>query len=54
MINCYVYFITLKKKEATKVKEVDCIKLKSFCTARDPSTKPKSNLLNGKKYIQII
>ena len=45
---------------STKVKETkakmnywDFIKIRSFCTAKEQSTKLKDNLQNGRRYFQI-
>ena len=42
------------KASKAEINKWDYIKLKSFCTARKPSTKRKSNLPNGRRYLQII
>ena len=31
----------------------DLIKIKSFCTVREKSTKPKGKLWNGRRYLQM-
>ena len=45
----------IPKSQATKAKidKEDCIKLKSFCTAKNTIIKVKGNLQNGRKYLQI-
>ena len=40
------------KEIKAKIKKRDLIKLKSFCTAKETST--KDNLLNGRKYLPMI
>ena len=54
-INCSSIFSdrSPKTKEIkVKINKLDLFKLKS--TAKEPLTKFKNNLLNGKKYLQMI
>ena len=37
-----------------KISKWDLIKLKSFCTAKETSIKQKDNLMNGRRYLQMI
>ena len=59
-INCTNVFLGQSPKTIEiKAKEVDLIKLTSFCTAKETikkkkKKKQKGNLQNGRKYLQIM
>ena len=54
-INCSnIFWIHLLKKIKVKINKWDLIKLKAFALQRKPLTKRKDNLLNGRKYWQMI
>ena len=42
------------KEIKSEINKRDTLKLKSFCTAKETSTKQKDNLLNRGKHLQII
>ena len=42
------------KEIKSEINKWDTLKLKSFCTAKETSTKQKDNLLNRGKHLQII
>ena len=41
------------KETKAKMNFWDFIKIKSFCTARKPSTELKGSLWNGRRYLQM-
>ena len=49
-----IFWIGLLKQTETKINKWAIIKLKSFCTTKETSTKQKYNLLNGRRYLQMI
>ena len=44
---------TKAKETKAKMNYWDFIKIRSFCTAKIPSTKLKDNLQNGRRYLQM-
>ena len=56
-ISCSNVFLNPSPKAKgtkAKISKWDLIKLKSFCTAKETSIKQKDNLMNGRRYLQMI
>ena len=51
--NTFLHVAQRAQTMKAKINEWDCIKLKSFCTAKE-TAKCKGNLQNGRKYLQTI
>ena len=54
LTNIFLDISPQARETKAKINEWDYNKLKTFCTARKPSTKQKHNLPNGRRYLQII
>ena len=52
--NDFLYMISKAQATKAKIDKCDCIKLRSFCTAKETISRVKSNLWNGRKHLQTI
>ena len=52
--NDFFFFLDLTPNAKATTKKVGLHKTKIFCTEKETNTMKKSNLLNRRKYVQII